>query len=358
LSFASFGYIHHSCNLKIMATIRQKKPFQLYGPFSYRLRSLGNVFRVTFSVTARRLVRGPLLPGWSWDLETSMRFMQLQLDYTHRLSDIRKSREYQDSLVFFSKALEQVDVTPAPGPVAARWIVPDKAVAGFVVLYLHGGGYVYYSRMHDNILAVVAEATEMRLYAPDYRLAPESHFPAQIEDAMASYHWLLENGYPPEHIIVAGDSAGGNLVLSLLVAIKAAGDPMPSAAFCIAPWTDMGNSGKSMTDNELYDLIDMRSAELWSGWYCGGTDPRDPRISPDPAGMAGMPPVYIQIGSADILIDQVMEFCSRAREAGADVRLDVWRNMPHDFQGYGKDMTESREALEKIGRFVRESLGN
>jgi acetyl esterase/lipase len=156
---------------------------------------------------------------------------------------------------------------------------------------------------------------------------------------------------------VAGDSAGGNLVLSLLVALKAAADPMPSGAVCIAPWTDMGNSGKSMRDNELYDLIDMRSAELWSGWYCGGANPRDPRISPDPAGMAGMPPVYIQIGSADILIDQVKEFCSRATEAGADVKLDVWEGMPHDFQGYGEDMPESREALKKIGRFVKERLG-
>ena len=285
-----------------------------------------------------------------------MRFMQLQGDYTHRLGDIRKARIYQDSLVFYSKALEQVDVTPAAGALPARWFIPAGAADDAVVFYLHGGGYVYYTRMHNNILALVAQAAGLPLLAPDYRLAPEHHFPAQIEDALASYRWLLGNGDPPNRIIIAGDSAGGNLVLALLVKLKATGEPMPAGAICIAPWTDMGNGGKSMTENELYDLIDMRSAELWSGWYCGGANPRDPRISPDPAGMVGMPPVYIQVGTADILIDQVREFCLRSREAGADVRLDVWDNMPHDFQGYGEDLPESGEALEKIGKFIRELL--
>ena len=341
-----------------MATIPQKKPFQLNGPFAYRMRSLANIYRVTFSVTAKRLVRGPLHPAWSWDLETSMRFMQLQLDYEHKLGDPVKAREYQNSLVFYSKALGQIDVTPAPGPVPARWFDPGNAPKGSVLLYLHGGGYVHYSLMHNNILALIARAAGLLLYAPDYRLAPEHHFPAQLDDAAASYRWLLENGYPPERIVVGGDSAGGNLVLSLLVALRAGGVPMPAGAFCIAPWTDLGNSGASMTGNEKYDLIDMRSAELWSKWYCGGADPRDPRISPDPAAMAGMPPVYVQIGTADILIDQVRDFCRRAKAAGADVRLDEWAGMPHDFQGYGDAMPESKEALTGIGRFIGELLGN
>jgi acetyl esterase/lipase len=302
------------------------------------------------------MVKGPLLPGWTWDLETSMRFMQIQGDYAFRLGDMKKARVYQDSLVFHSKALENVEVTTESGPVPARWFIPPAAAEGAVVLYLHGGGYVYYSTMHNNILALMARAAGLRLLAPDYHLAPEQHFPMQIDEARASYHWLLENGYPPDRIIIAGDSAGGNLTLSLLVALKAAGDPMPAGAVCIAPWTDLGNSGKSMTENEPYDLIDMRSAELWSRWYCGGADPRDPRISPDPAGMAAMPPVYIQIGTADILIDQVREFCTRAQEAGADLKLDIWENMPHDFQGYGEDEVASREALAKIGEFIKARL--
>ncbi len=333
-----------------------KKPFFLSGKFSYRIRSLGNFFGAAMSVSIHRLLHGPKLPGWTLIFETSMRYLRHQSEYAYQLSDIRESRKFTDSLVFRSAAIEKVHWTKVKGPIKGKWYVPPAAREGTVILYLHGGGYAYYSRSHYNLMALVALATGSKLLAPDYRLAPEHPFPAQIEDAKSAYRWLLESGYSSNQIILAGDSAGGNLVLALLVALKDEKEPLPAAAVCIAPWTDLTNTGKSMEVNDPYDWIDQRMADKWAGWYCKGSEVSNPLISPRPQDMKGMPPIYIQVGTAEILYDMIETFCSKAREHGADVRLDIWEGMTHDFQAYGDDLKEAIDALGRIGRFADEQL--
>lgn len=138
--------------------------------------------------------------------------------------------------------IEAVEVFPVKG----RWFVPQTALDEYVILYLHGGGYAFSARTHDNLIALVALAAQARTFALDYRLTPEHPFPTQLEDAQAAYHWLLSSGIASQHIVVAGDSAGGNLALAQLLALRDAQQPLPALAVCLCPWTDMESSSKSL----------------------------------------------------------------------------------------------------------------
>ncbi len=189
-------------------------------------------------------------------------------------------------------------------------------------------------------------------FALDYRLIPEHPFPAQLEDAKAAYHWLVENGVDPKRLVVIGDSAGGNLVLALLLALRDSNEPRPALGICLCPWTDVNNSGESMTRNEKYDWVEKRMADKWAQWFLKGADPRNPLISPLYANLGGLPPLYIQAGGSEILYDMICAFAERARAQQANVKLDVWENMNHDFQAFGDATPSSREALRRIGEWV------
>ena len=332
----------------------QQPPFALSGRFPYRLRSFINLLWASLATTVRRWVRGPLLPGWSWDFETSMHFLRAQSAFANRLHKPSEMREFEDSLAFNSPALSQVAISRIEGPVKGRWFTPRTGSGNNVILYLHGGGYAFYVRAHDILMALVALATHSRLFALDYRLAPEHAFPAQVEDAQAAYHWLIEQGIAPEQLVVIGDSAGGNLTLSLLLALRAANSRLPAAAVCVAPWTDLANPGASMTTNARYDWISKAQADLWASWYYHQGDVADPMISPIHAQLSMLPPIYIQVGSAEILYDMIQTFYSQAKAQGASIRLDVWEGMTHDFQIYGDSLKEAQEALTRIGQFVAE----
>lgn len=339
-----------------MARPKPVKPFELTGRLAYRLRSLATLNWAFGATTARRLLRGPLHPGWTADFETTMRFLRAQAEFADRLPDVHAAREYEDSLLFYSPALEQVDVEVVTTPVRGRWFRPLTVKQDAVVFYLHGGGFAFASRAHDVIAALLAGAVEAPLFALDYRLAPEYVFPAQIEDAVAGYRWLLAQGVAPRRIVVAGDSAGGNLALALLLALRDSREPLPAAAVCIAPWTDLANPGASMSANDRFDWISKRMADRWAGWYAGGTGVDDPRVSPARADLRGLPPIYVQAGEAEILYDMLVAFAQRGREQGADVRLDVWPGMTHDFQSLGDLIPESRDALTRIRRFSAEQI--
>jgi acetyl esterase/lipase len=149
-----------------------------------------------------------------------------------------------------------------------------------------------------------------------------------------------------------GDSAGGNLTLALLLKLRAEGLPMPSGAVAISPWTDVSNSGASMLANEATDWVTKRMADKWASWYLAGRKPNDPFISPLVADLRGLPPIYIQAGGKEILIDQVKAFHEAAVQQGAQVKLDIWENMNHDFQAYGDMLEEAKQALERIASFI------
>jgi monoterpene epsilon-lactone hydrolase len=351
-----------------MAKEKLTAPIQTSGRLSFRLRSLLALLGSSISVSSSRLIRGPLLPGWSWTMETGTHFLRRQTNTAFDMQDISSGREYEDSLTFKSPALAQVTIEPASfqaengnNPVAGKdriirgdWFIPKESDPKAFMLYLHGGGYAYYSKFHTNLIALVTLAADCRTYALDYRLIPEHPFPAQLEDALAAYHWLLKNGVPPERLVVAGDSAGGNLALALLLTLREAKTPLPALAVCLSPWTDIGNSGESKESNQHYDWPHKRMPSQWAKWLCNGSDPSNPLLSPIHADLHGLPHIFIQVGETEILFDMVRLFAESAKKQGADVVLEVWENMNHDFQAYGDRMPQSQAALSHIRRVIRE----
>lgn len=331
-------------------------PFTLSGRWSYRLRSFINLYWSTLYISGRRLLRGPRFPNWTWSLETSTHFMKTQAAIAFDLPNMADGREYEDALIFGSAATSQVNVEAVTQPIAGRWYQPKTGAQPVTVLYLHGGGYAYYSKSHHTLIALITLATQARTFAPDYRLIPEHPYPAQLDDALAAYRWLIESGVDPKRLVVMGDSAGGNLTLALLQALRAARSSLPALAVCLAPWTDLTNSGASMTTNLDHDWLAPRMAERWAQWFCRHITPDDPLVSPVYADLSGLPPIYIQIGSAEILYDMNRALADRAKQQGADVTLDVWPNMTHDFQAFGDLIPESQDALRRIGEVVREHV--
>jgi monoterpene epsilon-lactone hydrolase len=242
------------------------------------------------------------------------------------------------------------------GGVPAQWIVPPGASAERVILYLHGGGYTMgSSNTHRAMIARIAQASNARALAIDYRLAPENPFPAAVEDAVAGYRWLLSEGHSPGRIIIAGDSAGGGLTLAALAALRDEGVPMPAGGVPISPWTDLEGSGESVRSRANRDpmiqpdgLVDMAKM------YLGEQDARNPLASPLYADFRGFPPLLVQVGDAEILLDDATRVAARAREAGVQVELEVWEDMIHVWHAFAKLLPEGQEAIDRIGRFVAE----
>jgi acetyl esterase/lipase len=222
------------------------------------------------------------------------------------------------------------------------------------MLYLHGGGYAFSSSAHTNMIATIADATSMHTFALDYPLTPEHPCPAQLETALAAYQWLLTTGHAASQIVLAGDSAGGNLVLALLLALRQEVVAMPALAVGLSPWVDIARSGESMTTNEGVDWVGKEMALRWGEWFSAGHDPSDPMISPLYADVHGLSPLYIQAGTGEILIDQVREFVHRAKQQGATICYDEWENMPHDFQAYGAAVPQAAEALARLADQIRQ----
>lgn len=334
----------------------QSAPFTLHGPLAYRLKSLATLTGASFRVTLRRLLRGPLLPSWDTNFETAIEFMRVQGQNAHPLP-APAARAYEDSLVFAIPALEQVTLSPVTTPVRGDWYEPRTGTPpGRTLLYLHGGGYVFNAKGHASLISLTALAARARTFALDYRLAPEHPYPAALDDALAAYRWLLAQGISPQNLVIAGDSAGGNLTLVLLLALREANLPLPALAVCLAPWTDLTNPGESMTRNAPYDWISKTQADAWAKAYCGNANPQNPLISPVHGDFSNMPPIYIQIGDSEILADMIYTFTDKAKAQGANVRLEVWKDMIHDFQGFGDAFPASQDALRRLGEVVDEHV--
>ena len=301
-------------------------------------------------------MKGPLRPGWSWTLEASLYHLRAETIAAFDQPSIADSRELADALVFGSPALARMALEEVHTPIRGHWYTPRAGARDLTVLYLHGGGYAYYARSHQNLIALVAEAAEARTFALDYRLIPEHPYPAQLEDALAAYRWLLEAGITPARLVVMGDSAGGNLTLALLLKLRESGLPFPALACCLGPWTDVSGYGESLLANERTDWVQKRMTVRWAEWFCAGRDPKDPGISPVYADLRGLPPIYVQAGGAEILFDMIRRFVEVAREQGAVVQFDTWPTMPHDFQAYGELVPEAQEALQRLREVVREQV--
>jgi len=242
--------------------------------------------------------------------------------------------------------------------VPAEWIVPEGLQSPRVILYLHGGSFnAGSSASHRTLAANLAIAARSRCLLIDYRLAPEYPFPAALEDAVAAYEWLLAKGCAPGQTALAGDSAGGNLVLALLVYLRDHHRPMPAAGVCLSPIPDLTYSSASWAYNLRKDILfnermERQSVEI----YLSGADPRTPLASPYFADLHGLPPLLIQVGSHEVCLSDSERFAKKARQAGVEVTLEIWPGMQHVWQFAAKLMPESRQAVFRIGQFVDATL--
>lgn len=242
--------------------------------------------------------------------------------------------------------------------VPAAWAVPTEASDGRAILYLHGGGYAIGSlSSHRSLVEQIAVAAGCPALMIDYRLAPESRFPAAVEDAIAAYEWLLSQGVEAQNIIIAGDSAGGGLSVAAMLSLRDSGRPLPAAAVLLSPWVDIELSGGSVKGKAAEDpMLEAKGLSKWGRLYAGDSDPRDPLMSPIHARLDGLPPMMIQVGSCEILLDDSRRLALRAAEAGVTVELDIWDGMFHVWQAFSPFVPESKAAIQKIGAFCRDAF--
>ena len=245
------------------------------------------------------------------------------------------------------------------GGVTAEWVTAEGASDSRVVLYFHGGGYIIGSpRTHRAMMAHLSRDAASRVLALDYRLAPEHPFPAPVEDAVASYRWLLAEGFDPARITLGGDSAGGGLTVAALVQIRYLGLPMPAAGVCVSPWVDMEGLGESMeTRAEADPMVNKENLMVSAKTYLGGADPRAPLAAPLYADLRGLPPILIQVGDAEVLLDDSTRLAGLAREAGVEVQMDVWDDMIHVWHVFAPILPEGKQAIKQAGDFIKKHTG-
>jgi epsilon-lactone hydrolase len=245
------------------------------------------------------------------------------------------------------------------GGIPAEWITAPEAGEEQTIYWLHGGGYCIGSiNTHRGLLARISAASRARAFAIDYRLAPEEPFPAAVEDAVAGYLWLLSTGFEPTQIIIGGDSAGGGLAAATLVALKGDGKPLPAGAVCISPWTDLALTGESLrTKAEADPMITNDGITRVRDAYVGDSDPSEPLVSPIYADLSGLPPLLIQVGENEVLLDDSTRLAERAKAAGVDVTLEVWPDMIHVWHFFAAMLPEGQQAIDRIGLWVRQRTG-
>lgn len=228
------------------------------------------------------------------------------------------------------------------------------------ILYVHGGGYVIGSLdSHRHLVTEAGRAAGVPVYALDYRLAPEHPFPAPVEDTVVAYRHLLAQGIAPGKIAVAGDSAGGGLVVAALVAFREAGLPQPSCGWTISPWIDLEALGGTMTSNAASDpTVQKDTIQEMARLYLGGANPRSPSAAPLYADLRGIAPLLIQVGGIETLLDDSIRLAGRAAAAGVPVRLDVWPGMPHIWHIFHPILTAGRQAIAQGGAFVKEAMAH
>jgi epsilon-lactone hydrolase len=241
------------------------------------------------------------------------------------------------------------------GGVRAHWLTAPGVDPDRVLLFLHGGGYELGSLRSDGELAArLGRAGGMRVLFLEYRLAPEHPFPAAVDDVRAAWQWLrADQELSAGSVAVAGDSAGGGLAMALLVATRDAAGALPAAAVLMSPTVDLTSSGASFTERVAEDPISTPALlRKLASDYLAGADPRTPLASPLFASLSGLPPLLVQVGTADLLLSDAERLAAKATEAGVDVLLEVGEGLPHVYQ-LALGTPEAAEATERIGKFLR-----
>jgi acetyl esterase/lipase len=248
--------------------------------------------------------------------------------------------------------LEDVDCDGVRG----EWSLASGSDASRVLMFFHGGGYCSGSIVsHRRMVTEAGRAARMRTLAIGYRLAPEHPYPAAHQDALTAWRFLRSQGLPANHIAVGGDSAGGNLTVTLINALRAAGEDLPACAWLVSPWTDLTMSGSTLATKEAVDPLIHKGylEELAEAYVPGTLDRKDPLISPLFADLHGFPPTLIQVGSAETLLADAARFAAAASAADVDVRLEIWPHMIHAWPLWNAALEDGRRALAQAGDFIR-----
>ncbi|MCA9972741.1 MAG: alpha/beta hydrolase [Anaerolineales bacterium] len=277
------------------------------------------------------------------------------------LADIRAAAEMLAAQTPLLPGIYVEELTiPAPAghAIPALLLAPEAGRDARVMLYLHGGGYVQGSPLtHRDLASRLALGCGLRVLLIDYRLAPEHPFPAAVQDAAAAYRWLLAGGIAPRSLVVAGDSAGGGLSLALLLALRDANEPLPACGVLLSPWTDLALTGASLHANGPADVsLTLPQLTEYAAWYLGEAAATTPLASPLYAELGGLPPLFLQVGTAEILLDDARRLETAVRAAGGDITCDEWPEMFHGWQGFAGLMPEAVEALARVGAFVHGQL--
>lgn len=288
-----------------------------------------------YSRLLRRALRGGLLPGGESGLA------------------LARSGENQGPILSMIMGKAQPGATLKIGSMDAEWVGDLKAER--TLLYLHGGGYVLGSiDTHRSMVTRLCRFAGIRGLIVDYRLAPENPFPAAIEDAEEAYDFLIEEGVTPENMLLAGDSAGGGLSLALMQKLRAHNKAQPKAAALLSPWTDLTASGLSHKERAERDpMIDMDRMPEAVDWYCPNQDKKNPLISPLFADLTGFPPLFVQVGTEEVLFDDSTRLVENAKKANVEAELQVWQDMPHVHQIAHIFVPEAKAALRDIAGFFK-----
>ncbi|MEE5175283.1 alpha/beta hydrolase [Pseudomonas alliivorans] len=278
------------------------------------------------------------------------------LDTTTKMSDIRDA--YATMLAQnpapAGVRFEAVDMGGVPGTL----VTPDEIKTDAVVMYIHGGAYIVgrpdgYHGIGGNF----AKMLGARVYMPDYRLAPEHTFPASIDDTLRAYEWLLEQKIPANRIAFSGESAGGAMVVSVMVAAKSRGLPLPAVGSSISPWANLEHTGASMSNREGLDPLNAKSVlDILTRTFLGDTLANHPLASPVFADVTGLPPILVQIGENELMLSDAMRLATHLADNRVRVNLEVWPAMFHAWHFYAAILLEGQQAMESSVRFIETGL--
>lgn len=289
---------------------------------------------------------------------------KLTFEFTQPSCDLNRRRELLDSYFAVSPDVMAVAIQPRKvfvGDRAGYWFVPENNDGQRRLLYIHGGSWMSGSiNGWAAFMARLAKACDCAILFIDYSLMPEAPFPAGLNDCLDAYLWLIDNGpassSKADEIFIAGDSAGGNLALACLLALKNKHQPLPNRALAISPCTDFTASGESMISRQAQDpIINPLGIPLLGQAYLVNSteDVTCPLVSPLFGDLSGLPPLMLQTGEAEVLLDDTLRFAKKAKLAGVKIELDTWPNMPHVFQGFAPFLPQATEAIERIGAFFK-----
>ena len=271
------------------------------------------------------------------------------------LEQMRKAMEKVAFRVADDVKIENVTVAGR----AAEWVRAPGVQAGRAILYLHGGGYVMGSlNTHRSLAGEVSRAAQAAVLLIDYRMGPEAPFPAAVEDGVASYRWLLDQGFKPKALAIAGDSAGGGLAMATLVSARDQGLPMPAAAVPISPWVDLTCSNESYKTRAAADpMINPSGINRLVGFYLQGKDAKQPYASPNFADLRSLPPLLIHVGRDEVLLDDSIKLDAKAKADGVNSTLEIWDDMIHVWHAFHPMLPEAKQAIVRVGSFLREQWG-